>query len=201
MYSQTLFSFLDPFLIWAFRLPGSATAGFALGLVYVALAATIIGELCMAGVYFANKKHFASLTKQMISNNNLSIQALGAGDKASYTACNSLANDAFGKSFFARLALFAASIWPAALALGWLEYRFGGVDFVLPLVGEVSTAFFFLPAYILVRVAFHRAKPWLPLFKTIRQKIQENENPERMLSFVDLMSEEEDEARSVKLEA
>ena len=191
MIEYTIYTYLDRGVAWMFGLPGNEFLAFGLGLAGLALAATVIGELCMAGAYFFNARHFATLRRDMVRNNNLSIRALGAGDKASYKACNALANEAFGKNFFAYIALFAASVWPAFFALGWLDFRFGQVDFVLPLAGSVGPAFFFVPVYIAVRVIFNRAKPLLPLFKGIKTRIAANEAGEKMISFMDLLVDEE----------
>jgi len=191
MTATVIYEFIDPALIWLFRLPENEYAGFALGLAWVALVATIIGELCIAGAYFFNSRHFAKLNNDMVHNNNLSIQAIGQKDKTSYKACNSLANDAFGKNFFAHIALFAASVWPAFFAMGWLDYRFASVDFSVPILGGVGPAFIFVPSYILIRVAFAKLKPWLPVFRTIKAKITENESGEEMMSFGDLVKTDE----------
>lgn len=190
MTGQMIYEFLDPWMIWAFRLNGNAYMGFVIGLVWVCLAATVIGELCMAGVYFLNKKHFATINRDMVDHHNLSVRALGAKDKTAWKACNSIANDAFGKNFFARIALFASSLWVVPFAIGWLFYRFGEVDFTVPFIGSVSPAFIFIPAYILARYGFSLAKPWIPLFRTIRRKVQENEAGEEMMTFVDLLDDE-----------
>jgi len=191
MTGQMIYEFLDPWMIWAFRLSGNAYVGFALGLFWVCLAATVIGELCMAGVYFMNKKHFSTINRDMVDHHNLSVRALGVKDKTAWKACNSIANDAFGKNFFARIALFASSLWVVPFAIGWLYYRFGGVDFSVPLIGAVGPAFIFIPAYILIRLGFSQAKPWLPLFSTIRQKVEENEAGDEMMTFVDLLNDED----------
>ncbi|MGE4551854.1 MAG: hypothetical protein AB7D57_02010 [Desulfovibrionaceae bacterium] len=185
------YAFLDPVLIFVFRLPADPLLGFLLGLTWVSLIATVIGELCMAGAYFANGRHFAKLNRDMVDNQNLSVRALARKDKTSYKACNTMANDAFGRSFFAGIALFASSIWPAFLAMGWLTFRFAPVQFNVPVIGEVTPIFFFIPVYIIVRILFHRAKPWLPLFRTIKRKIKENEAGEELISFADIVHESE----------
>ena len=51
----------------------------------------------------------------------------------------------------------------------------------------MGPAFLFVPLYILARIAFNKSKPWLPFFKTIKAKIDENEYGEEMMSFADLM--------------
>jgi len=163
--------------------------GFALGLFWVCLLATVIGELCMAGVYFINAKHFAKMNRDMVKNHNLSVHAIGVKNKGAWKACNSIANDAFGKNFFAHIALFASSLWIVPFGLGWLYYRFGSVDFTVPFLGVVGPAFVFIPAYILTRFLFGKAKPWLPVFKTIKRKIKENEGEDEMMLFSDLVKE------------
>lgn len=179
--------FLDPWMIWAFRMTDNPYVGFAIGILWVCLIATIIGELCMAGVYFLNAKHFAKINRDMVNHHNLSVKAIGAKDKEAYKACNSIANEAFGKNFFSRIALFASSLWVVPFAIGWLFYRFGEVDFVVPFIGEIGPPFIFIPAYILIRYLFNKAKPWLPFFKTIKQKVRENEGDENLMLFSDLV--------------
>ena len=188
MSGQMIFQFLDPWLVWAFRLTDNPYVGFVLGLFWISLVATLLGELCMAGVYFLNARHFAKMNKDMVSHHNLSVRAIGIKDKGAWKACNSIANDAFGKNFFAHIALFASSLWMVPFAMGWLYFRFGAVDFSVPFIGAVGPAFIFIPAYILIRFLFGKAKPWLPVFRTIKRKIKENEGDEEMMMFSDLVS-------------
>jgi hypothetical protein len=186
MTGTAVYQFLDPWLVWAFRVSDSPHVGFAVGIFWLCLLTTVIGELCMAGVYFLNKKHFAAIHKDMVCHHNLSLKALGAKDKTAWKACNSIANDAFGKNFFSRIALFASSLWVVPFAIGWLTFRFGSVDFVLPYLGEIGVSFIFIPGYIVVRVLFSRVKHVLPVFRAIKRKIGENEGGEAMMSYMDL---------------
>ena len=188
----TISQSMDLLFIGPFRLVENAYVGFTLGLFWVCLVATVVGELCLAGSYFINRRHYGQMHREMVRHNNLSIRALGRKDKASYTACNSIANDEFGKNFFAGIALFASSVWPAFVVMAWLEGRFRGVTFDLPLLGSVGTAFFFVPAYILTRIAFSYAKPWLPIFRTIKKKVAENEGDEKLITYMDLIKEDEE---------
>ncbi len=182
-----LYQTLDPVLILPFRLPSDPLAGFAVGLFWVSLLATIVGELTMFGVYWINRRHFASMSGEMVSQHNLSLKALGAKDKKSWKACNAQANDAFGRTFFAGIALFAASLWPAFLVMGWLTFRFKAVAFDVPLAGEVGATFFLVPTYVITRILFHKAKPVLPLFRTMQRKVKENEGPEKLMTFADIV--------------
>ena len=148
-----LYDFFDLIFGFMFLLPGDAVAGFMLGLFWAALLATMVGELTMFGAYWINKGHFRKLGSDMVSQHNLSIKALRVQDKASYKACNAQANEAFGKTFFAGIALFASSLWPAFLVMAWLASRFKGFSLPLPLVGkEVGATFFFVPVYIITRM-------------------------------------------------
>ncbi|WP_394699708.1 hypothetical protein [uncultured Pseudodesulfovibrio sp.] len=186
-----IYEFLDPWMIWAFRTSDNPYMGFTIGLIWVCLLTTVIGETCMAGVYFLNKRHFAKINRDMVDHHNLSVRALGVKDKTAWKACNSIANDAFGKNFFSRMALFASSLWVVPFAIGWLFYRFGQVDFAVPLLGSVGPAFVFIPVYIVSRILFSRAKPWLPFFRTIKRKVQENEATDDMMTFMDLVQKKD----------
>nr|WP_321258659.1 hypothetical protein [uncultured Pseudodesulfovibrio sp.] len=196
MTGQMIYEFLDPWMIWAFRTSDNPYVGFAIGLLWVCILTTVIGELCMAGVYFLNKRHFAKINRDMVDHHNLSVRALGVKDKTAWKACNSIANDAFGKNFFSRMALFASSLWVVPFAIGWLFYRFGQVDFVVPYIGAVGPAFVFIPIYIVIRLLFSQAKPWLPFFRTIKQKVKENEATDDMMTFMDLVQDKEQQGET-----
>ncbi len=196
MTGHMIYEFLDPWMIWAFRLTDNPYIGFAIGLFWICLISTLLGELFMAGVYFSNAKHFAKINRDMVNHHNLSVQAIGAKNKKAWKACNSIANDAFGKNFFAHIALFASSLWVVPFAIGWMFYRFGEVDFIVPFIGEVGPSFIFIPTYILIRWGFGKVKDYLPVFRTIKRKIRENEGEEEMLLFSDLIKNKEAVARN-----
>ena len=161
-------AFLDPGLIWAFRLLPDAHWGFFVGSVYVALCAIIVGDVAMALAYRINRGPYMAQQREMKKHNDMSFQALAEKDKAAFKACNILANDAFGRNFFLGATLFCASIWPMALALGWMNYRFGRVeDLMAPLVGAVRPEFWFIPLYIVVRILFSKIKHHIPLYRLI----------------------------------
>jgi hypothetical protein len=162
---------LDPWLIWAFRLPTRAEYGFALGLLWVSLAATMVGEISSRIIVRCNRDYFKGLKREMVKNHNLSLRALAVKDKASYKASNTMAHDAFGRHFFAQLSLSASSLWTVPFALGWFDYRFPGVLFPFPLAGEVGAPFLFM--------GLHRAEESL------------DEESERMLRMDDLVKKAE----------
>jgi hypothetical protein len=183
---------LDPLLVVVFRLPAHAWTGFILGLFWTGILASLAGELSMAGAYRINRRHFQKVNRDMVDNHNLSLQALAAKDKGSWKACNSLANDAFGKNFFSGAALFAASLWPALVALGWLDWRFAGVAFDLPWIGTVGAAFFFLPVYVLTRVGLALARPRIPGLRRLRFSPSREEK--RLLTFSEVFRPRENAA-------
>lgn len=191
MTGTTVYHAIDSWMIWAFRTSDNPYIGFAIGILWVCFVTTLIGELCIAAVYFMNKKHFAKLNNDMVANHNLSLKALCVKDKTAWKACNSIANEAFGKNFFSHIALFASSLWVVPFGLGWLSYRFGEVEFLVPIIGEVGPPFLFIPAYILFRYLFSKAKPWIPFFRFIQRKIKENEGEEEMMSYKELAKEDE----------
>lgn len=161
-------AFLNTAFIWAFRLVPDPRAGFFLGSVYVALCAVIVGDVAMSLAYRVNRKAHLVHQREMLRHNDMSFQALACKDKKAYKACNSLANEAFGRNFFLGATLFCASIWPVALALGWMDQRFGRVDdLVAPFIGQVRPEFWFIPIYIAVRIAFSRLKYGVPLYRRI----------------------------------
>ena len=188
---------LDPFIIPVFRfmldLTGSSLTALLAGIFLLCLVCVMIGEVSMAFVYHLNRKHFSALNKDMVEHHNLSIDAIRRKDKTSYQACNHLANEAFGRNFFSHLALFASYLWPVPFALSWMSYRFGAVDFTLPVsipaVGDtVGQTFVFLPMYVLVRILFGWVRPWLPFFGRLKQKMKENESGETLRSWGELVN-------------
>ena len=141
----------------------------------LALWATLLGRLTMALVMRVNLRHVQEGLAETSLRHTQSMNALKAGDKASYKAINNLANEAYGKTFFLQVAMAAASLWPIPLALGWLQLRFSDVRFPLPLeipfVSDgVGYAFVFIPLYILVRILTAKTVNWMSRFR--------NENPE-----------------------
>jgi len=159
---------LDPAFIWAFRLVPDPRAGFFLGSVYVALCAVIVGDVAMSLAYRINRKAHLAHQREMLRQGDMSFQALACKDKKAYKACNSLANEAFGRNFFLGATLFCASVWPVALALGWMDERFGRVDdLIAPFIGQVRPEFWFIPIYIVVRIVFSKVKYGVPLYRRL----------------------------------
>ncbi|MBW1785469.1 MAG: hypothetical protein JRK53_02445 [Deltaproteobacteria bacterium] len=156
---------IDAFLIAPYRWPADPVVGWWVGTILLALWAVLAGDATLALAYRVNRFRVREVEQEMMARHHQSINALKAGDKSAYKAINKLANDAFGESFFLRLAMACAALWPAAMALAWLQSRFSHIRFPLPfnvpLAGKhVGYAFVFIPLYILVRIVFGKAKGW-----------------------------------------
>lgn len=189
---ETLYTQLDVFLIYFFRLADNPMLGYLSGIAVLALGCVILGELSMGVAYRWNHVFLARDSRSLVRLQNGSLRALQARDKEGYQALNRAANDAFGKLFFTQVALAAASLWPLPFAMHWLQARFGDVFFSLPVtlpkVGDsVGYAFTFIPMYILVRILFGKVKGRLPFFRGIRvMQAREQQTGEKMLSFTDV---------------
>ncbi|MBG0774825.1 MAG: hypothetical protein H0S85_00130 [Desulfovibrionaceae bacterium] len=169
---SSLYIALDTALIAPYRLTGSSVAGFWLGTAVLDVWCVLLGELTMAGVYLWNWRHYDSQNRAMVRMHNISVRAIAMGDKTAYKAGNKLANEEFGKCFFAQMALFATSLWPMPFALGWLATRFSGVDIHLAGSFDVGYAFVCIGLYIPLRIAFSRVKTRLSLFRRVAEKME-----------------------------
>ncbi|MGE4296622.1 MAG: hypothetical protein AB7E47_01215 [Desulfovibrionaceae bacterium] len=199
MDATALLHLLDALCIAPFRLLPDPTAGFHLGTATLCLVCVVLGEYTMALAYLGNKAHFDGQSAEMVRMHNLSVRAIRARDKASYTASNTLANDSFGKAFFAQAALFATSVWPVPFALGWMSTRFSGVAIPLPFTPwTVGFTAVFFPTYILLRVAFSRVKRRLPLLGHAARRMREAaQNSAPVLSWADLGASQDQPRQSV----
>lgn len=169
MEMNPVFIFIDPFLIWFYRLTGHAFANFIIGTTVLCFFAVLIGEFCVSLAFLAARKKIDKTSKEVVHYQNLSMKAIASGDKASYKAANRMANDAFGKSFFLQISLSGAYLWPAFFAIAWMQPRFGDVEFQTPFEGlSLGYLFFFIIIYIVVCVIFRKIKYRLPYFRNIK---------------------------------
>ena len=180
--------YLDGLLILPFRLPGDPVAGFWLGAGLLALACALLGEYSMALAYLCNRDHYRTQTREMTRMHNLSIRAIQAKDKSGYLAANRLANEHFGKAFFARSGLFATSLWPAPLALTWMSTRFAGLDIPFPGVGlSLGFSGAFILLYVSARMITAKAGRLLPFVRRARSLARSENQDQEVLSWSDLM--------------
>jgi uncharacterized membrane protein (DUF106 family) len=161
--------FLDPYLIWFYRLTGQAGVNFFLGTLVVAVLALLVGEFTSFLASFLVRRHFGEVAGEAKKYQDLSMEALKAGDRPAYEAANKLANEAFGKSFFMQLALSATFFWPIFFVLGWMQYRFLEVEFPLPFVGfSLGYIGVFIIIYVAAYILFKRVKNRLPYFRRLK---------------------------------
>lgn len=163
---------LDAFLIAPFRLFGGNHVGMWLGSAILSLYCTIIGEYFSAGLYCLHNRYFDGMKDNMVRYHNLSVDALRAGNKEAYLAANKLAQEDFGKSFFAQATIGFSSLWPVPFALAWMSPRFEGIQlYSIPGANiNVGYVFVLLTLYIVIRILFSRyAKRVLPPFPYIAE--------------------------------
>jgi len=168
-------AFADSLLISLYRITGDPILDYFLGTFLLSFIAVVVGEFTISLGFKANKSHLDRLNEDMDKMSRLSMEAQRLGDEAGYKACNKEGNEAFGRLFFHRFGLAAASLWPVFLALAWMQSRFHSIDFPLawPLSvvfgGTVGYTFTFIPLYILCRILFKYMRPWLPYFKGVQK--------------------------------
>ncbi len=149
----SFYLWIDPFLIHSFRLADNPSTGFLTGTFVLAIICLLAGGTAKVLARHCNRSRIEVLEHSVVRMHGLSLGALGAGDDAAYRGANLCANETFGQLFFARTALFAASLWPVPLALGWLDLRFVGTGITIPSTGiEASTVTVFISLYIALRV-------------------------------------------------
>ena len=189
---SAIFYGIDGFLISFYRLTEIPILAYYIGTGVLCLICVIVGQMTYCWAYRHNHRFFSSDSHEMVHMHNLSIRALGAKNKTAYKSCNKQANDAFGKYFFAQVAIGISSLWPVPFALGWMQSRFGEVDFALPIPlpgfgSSVGFMFTFFPIYVLTYILFGKIKNKLPYFSSFEQwrKVSHSE-AEEMMSFSDL---------------
>ena len=193
----TIYHWIDSLLIFFFRLIPVPILGYYLGSALVALICVVLGQITIALAFTWNRRFIDDDNNRMVHMHNLSMRALLAKDKSAYKKINQEANDAFGKVFFAQIALAVSSLWPLPFAIGWMQSRFLDVSFPLPMtlpwIGKsVGYLFTFLPIYILVYILFGKIKRKLPFFHKIAHILDqyEQEGAEKMIRITDLAAPE-----------
>jgi hypothetical protein len=158
MSFETIYSMMDSLFEPFFGLPGDASTSYLIGVVFLAIAAKLVGEVSVDFLFGGNLERIARLKAKADKMGELSLLALSVEDEAAYEACNRSANENFGKLFYLSLTLSAASLWPVFFALGWLQSRFEERASDLLPVGYAGT---FVVAYVIVFIIFKRFKPYL----------------------------------------
>ncbi len=121
------------------------------------------------------RRHFEQVAGEAKKYQNLSMEALEAGDRPAYEAANQLANEAYSKSFFMQVALSATFFWPIFFVLGWLQYRFFELEFPIPFTGlSLGYIGVFILLYLLAYFLFNRLKYRLPYLRRIKAILNAN---------------------------
>ncbi|MFH0822679.1 MAG: hypothetical protein V2B18_07990 [Pseudomonadota bacterium] len=169
MEMHPLWTLIDPYLIWSYRLTGYAFVDFLIGTFVLAWIAVVIGEFTIAGVFLLSKDRIDTTSRDARRFQDLSAEAMAYGDSKAYHAANKLANDAFGHSFFQQFGLSAAFLWPVFFAMAWMQIRFAEVDFPF-LYSDFTVGYpcIFIPLYIASYIIFKRLKGRLPYFRRIK---------------------------------
>lgn len=189
----TLYNGIDAFLIFFYRLVEQPILGYYIGTAVLCLICVVLGQLTLGTVFLWNRRMIDRDNQEMVRMHNLSIKALLLKDKKAYKSCNKAANDAFGKVFFSQIAMSISSLWPVPFALAWMQDRFGGVTFELPvpmplLGASVGYLFTAIPIYILMYILFGKLKGKLPFFNRIARILAtyDNEEGDRPMRLSDL---------------
>ncbi len=158
---------LDLVLIAPYRWFENPVNGFFFGTFVLCLWCVFAGEITFRIGSWINRNHIRRFRANMVRMHNLSVKALIQKDKENYRACNKEANEAFGKYFFNMITMGAAVLWPVPFALGWMNTRFGHIEFellfALPVLGKsVGFAAVLIPMYILCRIFWAKIKKKIP---------------------------------------
>jgi len=170
-----MLDFADSLLISLYRITGDPILDYFLGTFLLSFITVVVGEFTISLGFRANKSYLNRLNDDVEKMGRLSMEAHRLGDETGYKACNKEGNEAFGQLFFHRFGLAAASLWPAFLAVAWMQSRFSDIDFpiVWPLSlvfgRTVSYVFTFIPLYILCRILFKYLRPWIPYFRGVQK--------------------------------
>jgi hypothetical protein len=164
-----VYLFFDPYLIWFYRITGWSFIDFLIGTFILCTIATVIGELTISVVFLINRKYISVVTEEVARYQDLAGKAASSGNNAVYVACNDMANEAFGKSFFMQIAMSGASLWPVFFAVDWMRYRFDDIEFQLPFTDNtIGFLCVFIALYAAARLVFGKIKYKLPYFRNIR---------------------------------
>ena len=170
MEMHPVYLYLDPYLIWFYRLSGSAEVNFLLGTLALAVLSLLVGEFTSFLASCLVRRHFEQVTGEAKRYQDLSMEALKSGDRPAYEGANKLANEAFGKSFYSQVALSATFVWPIFFALGWMQYRFLEIAFPLPFIGfSLGYIGVFLLIYIAAYFVFKPLRRRMPYFRHIKE--------------------------------
>ncbi len=163
---------IDAFLISFYRVSPVPIVGYLFGTFCLAVFCLVLGQTTQAVIWRWNRSWLNTDNQEMVRMHNLSLKALSAKDKGAYKASNKVANDAFGKFFFSRMAMGMASLWPVPFALAWMDTRFKDVDFHMTGIGAVGYLATFIPLFILAAILFSKIKTRIPFFAAVARQMK-----------------------------
>lgn len=166
--------YFDTFFIFFYRVFSTPIFGYLFGTFCLSIFCVLFGQITQNLLWRWNHQWIRRDNREMVRMHNLSLKALSFKDKAAYKACNKEANDAFGKFFFAQMAMGMSSLWPVPFALAWMDTRFTTVDFFLPGIGPVGYMASFVPIFILANIIFSKVKKRIPFFASMARRISKD---------------------------
>jgi hypothetical protein len=154
---------MDKMLMPVYRMPENHLFGYFIGTFWLSFICIIIGEHFISLAFHLHKKNIIHDNEEINRFQTLSVKALIAGDMSAYKTCNSIANEAFGRNFFRQIVLSASYLWPLFFALGWMQWRFAGVEFnivvFIPGIGDtVGYGTTFVLCYVISRLLYKNIK-------------------------------------------
>jgi hypothetical protein len=163
-----LIQIVDQYLIMCYRLTGHAGLDFAIGTFVLAGLCLLMGKFTVFLAYWFTRKRLEQRAAEASKYQDLAITALKAGNKEAYAAANTLANEAFGHSFFQQAALSAGFLWPVCFALGWMQYRFLEVEFPIP---GTNWSLGFMGGFIPIYIAAYLIMKRLPRLRRFKRPL------------------------------
>ncbi len=135
----------------------------------------MVGEITISLAYRANRDYLRRLNREVEDYRRLAEEASVFADPETYRTINREGNEAFGRLFFHKIALSAASLWPVFFALAWLQDRYASQEILVPGTSwEANYVISFLVFYILARFLFGKVKKAIPYFRRIDSMLQED---------------------------
>ncbi len=194
---DNVFQHIDSLLISLFRIVDTPITGYYLGTAIICVICFFIGKVTLRISSSFNSSFLQKDRSAMVHMHNLSMKALAGRDKTAYTSCNKQANEAFGKVFFTSVALGSSALWPVPFALAWMQYRFGQVQFELPVelpvVGShTGYLFTFFPILVLTYIFMGRFMSKINSLRALKNnQVYPEDLPdqEHLLTFKDITSQ------------
>ncbi len=100
---NTLYIYIDRFLIGFYRISDVPIFGYLLGTAILGLFCVVLGQFTLSLAYRANRRNLNTNNKEMVRMHNLSIYALLAKNKKAYKSCNKESTCFIGDFDFCRL--------------------------------------------------------------------------------------------------